>query len=187
MNKGFLLIFLLMIGGAVLASQPKPEAADVQGYWFMRDLGSRAHVGIIFIYEYRGKMYGRTMVSFDPRTGEVFSYADEEGDRARYLEGNPRTLGLDVMWNLEWDERRGRYVNGSILDPRRRRPYSAQIWRVGNTLNMRGSLGPFGATVDWERAQASDLPPGTPSFSIYDLIPILFFNERGQSVPAHNP
>jgi uncharacterized protein (DUF2147 family) len=187
MKRVLWLTFLLLIWVMPTYAEQNPAASDVVGYWFMRDLGSRDYVGIIFIYEYEGKIYGRTMVSFDTKTGEVFSYVDEEGETARYLIGSPRTLGLDVMWNLEWDERRGRYINGSIMDPRRRRPYSAQIWRVGNTLRMRGSLGPFGATVDWELASASDLPAGTPSFKTSDLVPILFFNERGQLVPAHNP
>ncbi len=187
MKKVMVLIFLVMIGIMPSYAEQLREVADVTGYWFMRDMGSKDYVGIIYIYEYNGKMYGRTMVSFDTKTGETFTYVDDEGDIARYLIGAPRTLGLDVMWDLEWDEKKGRYIDGSIMDPRKKNPYGAQIWRVGNTLKMRGSVGPFGAAVDWERASASDLPDGVPAFKSAELIPIIYYDEKGKLVQPFNP
>lgn len=185
MKRIVLLSFLVVMGLLPICAQS--EAADVLGYWFMRDLGSKNYVGIIYIYEYNGKIYGRTMVAYDTKTGEVFSYVDGQGDTAKYLIGSPSTMGLDVIWDLEWNEDRGRYTQGSIMDPRKKHHYGAQIWRVGNTLKMRGSLGPFGAAVDWERAEVSDLPEGTPPFRAEDLIPIIYYDEKGKLIPPHNP
>ncbi|NIZ46759.1 DUF2147 domain-containing protein [Entomospira nematocerorum] len=169
------LVFLMCIG---LSSAVAQSASDVTGLWFMYDLNAKSPSGIIQIYEYEGRIYGRTLLAYDA-DGTVHKHTDEEVDRARYLPGNPPTLGLDVIWGLTWNEKKNRYDDGHILDPRKKNPYNVQLHRDGDILKMRGSLGPFGATIDWTRATTADLD-GLKSFS--NPVPVVYYDEKGKLI-----
>lgn len=137
------------------------QRSQVLGYWYMYDLSGKEPTGIVYFYEYEGKVYGRTIVTIDPDTKEVQTY-NKPVSRVPHIEGNPWFQGLDILWNLTWDAKKRKYIKGKVLDPRRKNPYNAEIWRDGENLKMFGAIGPFGLAVTWRPATAADLPPGCP-------------------------
>lgn len=166
MRKVILGLCLVLMATCSIAANTKEKASpeerkDVTGYWYMYDQ-SKKKSGIAYLYEYDGEIYGRTLVTIDDKTGEVQTY-DKPISRAKYLEGEPYTTGLDIIWDLTWDTKKNKYINGYILDPRKRKPYRVDIWREGDILKVFGNIGAgIGATVEWKRADSSALPPGVP-------------------------
>lgn len=137
------------------------ERRDVTGYWFMYDLGKEP-TGIAYLYEYNGRIYGRTLVTIHKHLNVVETY-DKPQFRSQHIEGKPFSTGQDIIWNLQWDPEKRKYIKGYILDPRKKKPYYADIWREGDTLKIFGNVGAgLGMVITWRRAQASDLPEGTP-------------------------
>jgi Uncharacterized protein conserved in bacteria (DUF2147) len=167
LKRLFTVMLVLIATSAVAIAQ---SASDVTGLWFMFDLNAKEPSGIVQVYEHDGKIYGRTLVSYE-KDGSVRNYTESGLDKAPHLAGNPPMLGLDVIWGLQWDEKKQTYNNGSIMDPRKKSPYNAEIKRSGDLLKMRGSVGPFGATIDWTRATEADLkgvrPYSAPKPVIY--------------------
>lgn len=147
---------------ALAEEAPKPARSDVLGYWQMFDIGKKEPAGYIYIYEYKGVVFGRTVVTFDPKTREAATYINPK-TKSEHLEGQPWLQGLDVMWGLRWNEKKQKYTGGRILDPRRKRPYHSSIWRDGAILKMFGSIGgPFGAAVKWREADLADVQSYCP-------------------------
>ena len=152
------------------------ERQDVTGYWFMYDLGKEP-TGIAYIYEYNGRIYGRTLVTIHKHLDIVETY-DKPQFRSVHIEGQPFSTGQDIIWNLEWDAKKRKYIHGYILDPRKKKPYYVDIWREGDTLKVFGNIGAgIGAVVTWRRAQASDLPPGTPPITT-KLVPKIYYEVK---------
>jgi uncharacterized protein (DUF2147 family) len=61
-------------------------------------------------------------------------------------------IGMDVLQNMK--EKDGYYQGGTILDPTNGKTYKCKLWLKsgdGNTLEVRGSLGPFYRTQKWYR------------------------------------
>lgn len=167
MKRVILILAVMFSIGAMLSAKEKPtaeERKDVVGYWFMYDLGKKKS-GIAYVYEYEGKIYGRTLVTYHKKKdGEMFIETyDKPVSRSPFLEGNPFTTGLDVIWDLQWDPKKEKYVKGYILDPRKKKPYYVDLWREGDVLKVFGNIGAgIGATVYWQRASHTDLPAGVP-------------------------
>lgn len=174
MANRWLLVLVFLFSPSIIFAQ---QADEVTGLWFMYDLGAKSPSGIIQVYEYDGKIYGRTLLSYE-NDGTVRRYTDEDLDRAKYLAGNPTMLGLDVIWNVVWNEKKQRYTDGYIMDPRKKSPYGVELYRSEESiLKMKGKLGPFGATIDWKKATEADLD-GTAPFK--NPVPVIYYTEKGK-------
>ena len=68
-------------------------------------------------------------------------------------------VGLDILWNMEWDADDNEYSDGKIMDPKTGKVYSSVMWQdAPEHLNVRGKIGPFGRTQRWNVLTLSDLP-----------------------------
>ena len=78
---------------------------------------------------------------------------------ADQVSGSPKMVGMDIIWNMEWDNDDSKYEDGKIMDPKSGKIYSSVIWQdVPEYLNVRGKIGPFGRTQRWNVLNVSDLP-----------------------------
>jgi uncharacterized protein (DUF2147 family) len=159
---------------------PEVDPRDIFGYWNMYDFGSRNRVGIIYFYEYEGKVYGRMMAEFDKKSGEMLDNYTVRKSTAPHIPGHPPVQGYDVMWGLEWSEKKHRWINGRILDPRRKKPYVANAWRISNDeMKMRGGI-PFmnlGLSIVWDKCPVEDIPASVPLFREGTLTPRVYFDD----------
>lgn len=78
---------------------------------------------------------------------------------ATAVKGSPKMVGMDIIWNMEWDSDDNKYEDGKIMDPKSGKVYSSVIWQEKpEYLNVRGKIGPFGRTQRWNVVSVSDLP-----------------------------
>ncbi len=115
---------------------PAMAAESIAGIYKTIDDESGEAKSLVQIYDYQGKMYGRVI--------KLFQDADKT---AVGIKGDPKIVGLDVIWGLQ-DEGK-RYEGGHILDPAKGKIYRCEIWREGNKLIVRGKIGPFGRNQTW--------------------------------------
>ena len=82
-----LLMMAVMAAGTLLAQ----VSADVVGYWTTIDDDTNEAKSVVQVYKYKGKVYGR-----------VVELLKNKNATAK-IPGNPSTLGLDIIWDLEQD------------------------------------------------------------------------------------
>lgn len=130
MRKIVLLLAALLYTANVYAAQ------DVTGLWTTIDDETDTPKSVVQIYEYQGKVYGRVVKSFK-----------NEDKTAVGIKGDPKIVGLDILWGLE--DKGERFEDGKILDPAKGKIYSSEIWTEGGKLIVRGKIGPFGRNQTW--------------------------------------
>lgn len=128
---------LLMMAAMAVSTLSAQLCADVVGYWTTIDDNTNEAKSIVQVYKYKGKVYGR-----------VVKLLKNPGAKAN-IPGNPDTLGLDIIWDLEQDG--DEYNGGKVLDPEKGSVYRCSMWRDGDTLKMRGKLGIFFRTQTWQK------------------------------------
>ena len=138
-----LLMMAVMAVGTLLAQ----VSADVVGYWTTIDDDTNEAKSVVQVYRYKGKVYGR-----------VVELLKNKNATAK-IPGNPSTLGLDIIWDLEQDG--DEYNGGKVLDPEKGSVYRCSMWREGDTLKMRGKLGIFFRTQTWKKN--TTFKPTSPS------------------------
>ncbi|MDR3208798.1 MAG: DUF2147 domain-containing protein [Rickettsiales bacterium] len=107
------------------------------------------------------KLGGRIIALYNVETGKISETLFEPKRVADKVEGSPKMAGLDIIWNMEWDEDDAEYEDGRILDPKTGKVYKSVIWQEKDEptkLRVRGKIGPFGRTQVWNVLKASDLP-----------------------------
>ncbi len=115
---------------------PAMAAESITGVYKTIDDETGDAKSLVQIYAYQGKMYGRVI--------ELFQDPDK---KAVGIKGDPKILGLDVIWGMEDGGKR--FEGGHILDPQKGKIYRCEIWREGNKLIVRGKIGPFGRNQTW--------------------------------------
>ncbi len=128
---------LLMMAAMAVSTLLAQVSADVVGYWTTIDDDTNEAKSVVQVYKYKGKVYGR-----------VVKLLKNPGATAK-IPGNPSTLGLDIIWDLEKDG--DEYNGGKVLDPEKGSVYRCSMWREGDTLKMRGKLGIFFRTQTWKK------------------------------------
>ncbi len=144
--------FLLVLAFCLLFGLPVWAAQDISGVWKTVDDETGEAKSLVQIYPYQGKMYGRVVTLFK-----------NQDKKAVGIQGDPKILGLDVIWELE--DKGERWKKGHILDPQKGKIYACEIWREGNNLIVRGKIGPFGRNQTWiweADASAEALTPLIP-------------------------
>ena len=111
-------------------------AEDISGLWKTIDDETGEAKSIVQVYEYQGAHYGRVI--------KLFKNPDKI---AVGIKGDPKIVGLDVIWNLK-DEGE-RFKGGKILDPAKGKIYTCEAWVEGDKLIVRGKIGPFGRNQTW--------------------------------------
>ena len=130
---------------------------------------------IVALYEYVDgddvEIAGRivTLYGADGVISETLSNPTRVAER---VSGSPKMVGLDIIWNMEWDDDDHEYEDGKIMDPKSGKVYSSVIWQESpSVLNVRGKIGPFGRTQKWNVLNVSDLPADIQSLDTSTWVP----------------
>jgi uncharacterized protein (DUF2147 family) len=111
------------------------SANEFVGYWTTVDDETKEQKSVVRIYR-SGEMYfGRIVRLF------------KNQDAAAKLPGSPKILGLDIIWNMRKDGER--LDGGKILDPKKGKVYSCEMWRDGDNLIVRGKIAFIGRNQIW--------------------------------------
>ncbi len=128
--------FLSTLAMALLITLPTMAAENIAGLYKTIDDETGEAKSLVQIYRHQGKMYGRVVKLFK-----------NPNMKAVGIKGDPKIVGLDVVWGLK-DEGE-RFEGGQILDPAKGKIYGCEMWREGNKLIVRGKIGPFGRNQTW--------------------------------------
>lgn len=156
-------VFVLLLSVFGIAA-----AEDVRGYWMNSDGESGLPLSVSYLYEYEGKLYGRTVVIYDDE-GNILETAGSPSLRAEMLKGEPFYSGLDFIWGLR--PRGKKWVKGKIMDPESAKIYDCDIWLGGDELIVKGYIGIFGSKQRWRRVNPEDLPEGAGVLNEGALVP----------------
>ena len=117
---------------------------------------------IVALYEYTDgddtDLAGRIVALYgaDGVISETLSNPTRVADNVK---GAPKMVGLDIIWDMEWDADDNRFEDGKIMDPKSGKIYSSVMWQdTPAVLNVRGKIGPFGRTQKWNVVDAKNLP-----------------------------
>ncbi len=114
---------------------------------------------IVALYEHQDKLTGRIVALYD-ENGNISETTLNATRIAEKVDGTPTYVGLDIIWNMEWDDKDDEYTNGKIMDPATGKIYSSVIWQDSDKskLRVRGKIGPFGRTQTWHVLSTADMP-----------------------------
>ncbi len=119
---------------------------SVYGKWKTIDDETGKEKGIVDIFEYKGKVYGRIVEIFDP-TKKHLKCEKCEGD-----ERNKPILGMNIIRGLK--KNGNIYDGGKIIDPKNGKSYHCKMTLEGkDKLVVRGYIGIslFGRSQTWVR------------------------------------
>lgn len=138
------------------------DAAALTGLYQTIDDKTNQPKSIVALYEYTDDddvaLAGRIVALYGP-DGKIAETIANPVKVADKVKGAPKFVGLDIIWDMEWDADDRRYEDGKIMDPTSGRVYSSVIWQdAPGVLNVRGKIGPVGRTQRWHRIDASQLP-----------------------------
>lgn len=112
---------------------------------------------VVALYEYADgddmELAGRIVATYNP-DGTLKDVWRTTGE-------NPTStfVGMDIIWDMEWDADDNRFEDGKIQDPQNGKVYSSVIWQdTPGKLNVRGKIGPFGRTQVWNALTDGDIP-----------------------------
>ncbi len=117
---------------------------------------------IVALYEYADdddmELAGRIVALYGP-DGKISETVASPVKVADKVKGAPKFVGLDIIWDMEWDADDNRYEDGKIMDPQSGKVYSSVIWQdTPGQLNVRGKIGPIGRTQHWRAADMDAMP-----------------------------
>lgn len=132
---------------------------------------------IVQLYEYKDgdktELAGRIVALYDAN-GVISETLENPTRVAEKVKGIPKMVGLDIIWDMEWDNDDKEFNNGKIMDPKSGKIYSSLIWQdATDSLNVRGKIGPFGRTQTWNVMQATDLPAALQNINTDNWMPII--------------
>ncbi|MBO5834370.1 MAG: DUF2147 domain-containing protein [Alphaproteobacteria bacterium] len=137
-------------------------AASFNGLYQTIDDETNKPKSIVALYKYMEgddmELAGRIVALYDTE-GNISETLSNPTRIADKVSGAPKMVGLDIIWDMEWEDDDNRYEDGKIMDPKSGKVYSSVIWQdTPNVLNVRGKIGPFGRTQKWNVMDVSTLP-----------------------------
>ncbi|MGL1891205.1 MAG: DUF2147 domain-containing protein [Spirochaetaceae bacterium] len=145
--KKIILILLVLSFSITLFSAEK-----ITGIWKIISDETGLLQSITLIYEYKGKIYGRLLVTYED-DGKL----SDNKKSADSIIGEPTYVGLDFIWGLI--EKKKKWSKGKILDPVPGKIYSCDMWIKNGQLIVKGKIGPFGRAQTWVQLKdRSELP-----------------------------
>lgn len=124
-----------------------PALADrFAGLWTTIDDESKEKKSVVRVYVHDGLYYGRVVKLL------------KNPDAVAKLPGSPKIVGLDIIWRMKKDDEGKTLTGGRILDPKKGRVYSCEMWRKNENLIVRGKIAFLGRNQTWVPATESDLP-----------------------------
>ena len=132
---------------------------------------------IVRIYEYVDgddvQIAGRIVALYDA-SGTISETLSNPTRVAEKVTGQPKMVGLDIIWDMEWDAEDSKYEDGKIMDPKSGKIYSSLMWQeTPSVLNVRGKIGPFGRTQHWNVLDTTVLPVDLQTLDVSGWNPVL--------------
>lgn len=166
--------FLSVLAGLLLPVVANGAMPHV-GFYQTIDDETKSPKSIVALYEYTDgddvELAGRIIALYgtDGAVSETLSNPVRVADS---VSGAPKMVGLDIIWNMEWDAEDSRYEDGKIMDPKSGKIYSSLMWQeTPGVLNVRGKIGPFGRTQYWNVMSVSDLPLDLQNLDMSKWVP----------------
>ena len=167
---------LSVISGLVLPIAANASLPFVGMYQTIDD-ETNSPKSIVALYEYadgnESKLAGRIIALYgaDGNISETLSNPTRIADKVK---GTPKMVGMDIIWDMEWDNDDSRFEDGKIMDPKSGKVYSSVIWgKDAGKLNVRGKIGPFGRTQVWNTLDASALPAELQNLDTANWTPVV--------------
>ena len=132
-------------------------ALPLTGLYQTIDDKTNAPKSIVMLYQDGENLAGRIVALYD-ENGKISETAQNATKTASHVDGAPLVVGLDIIWNMKWDDKDARYSGGKIMDPENGKVYSSLIWQADDALNVRGKIGPLGRTQKWHTVNTDDMP-----------------------------
>jgi uncharacterized protein (DUF2147 family) len=154
-------VFMLFAACPVLFIGTANATMPLVGFYKTIDDKTNAPRSIIRLYECGDLLCGRIVALYNVDTGEISETIKAPARIAERVRGRPKMVGLDVIWNMTWNDRSSEYTGGRIMDPQSGSTYSSVIWQDrdnADILRVRGRIGPVGRTQSWHRMAESNLP-----------------------------
>jgi len=170
------ILFIFSCVTLILSScSTSEEPQGITGLWKSRDQHSVKPRALVAIYKYQDTYYGRMIATYDEE-GKIKDTILEKKEKAPGVVGNPPYCGLDFIYNVKQEESDGEerdQYKGKILDPEKGKVYTAELWRKGDDLIVRGELWIFGKDIPWHKASTQDLPKGFSMSDIKKFVPVI--------------
>lgn len=132
---------------------------------------------VVALYEYaddagQARLAGRIVALYND-AGQISELPGNAVRVAKKVAGTPTVVGMDIIWTMNWDDGKNQYSGGNIMDPENGKVYGSVIWRDGAALNVRGKIGPFGRTQNWQPVDTSDMPAALQNLDTTNWKPII--------------
>ncbi len=138
------------------------NAAPFVGLYQTIDDETNTPKSVVALYEYKDGddiNLGGRIVALYGTDGEISETLSNPTRVAENVKGAPKMVGLDIIWDMEWDDDDNEYSDGKIMDPKSGKVYSSVMWQgTPGILNVRGKIGPFGRTQKWNVIDTTKLP-----------------------------
>jgi uncharacterized protein (DUF2147 family) len=143
---------ILMAISAIMVATAA-NAIEFEGFYKTIDDETKNAKSIVRLYECETKLCGRIVALYDVNGDKISETISNPVKIAEEVDGKPKMTGLDIIWNMEWDE--DQYEDGKILDPKSGSVYSSVIWANEDPklLNVRGKTDHLGAPrfgINWK-------------------------------------
>ena len=153
---------ILSVLGVMVSSVASAAGLPFVGLYQTIDDATNTPKSIVALYEYNDGdelvLAGRIVALYgaDGKISETVANPVKVADN---VAGHPKYVGMDIIWDMEWDADDNKFEDGKIMDPQSGKVYSSVIWRdADKKLNVRGKIGPFGRTQNWNTVSVSDVP-----------------------------
>mgnify|MGYP000033726594 FL=1 len=158
--RAHILTSMLILGAGIAFAQ-----TEATGFWKTIDDETGKPKSVIALYVYKDILFGRILMTYREDGVTVKDDLYRQQTRSPYLKGNPPFCGLDIIWDMRWDEKRKQWRGGTIMDPgndtnKKPKTYGCEIWREGSDLVVRGKIAFLGRNQTWKPFDPKDFPPG---------------------------
>ncbi|GEM_PF-39849 len=154
-----------LIGMFTLAVSASFAQTEVTGFWKTIDDETGKAKSVIALYVHKDILYGRILLTYKEDGVTVKDDIYRQQTRSPFLKGNPPFCGLDIIWDMKWDEKAKRWKGGTIMDPgndvnKKPKTYGCEIWREGSDLTVRGKIAFLGRNQTWKPFDPKEFPAG---------------------------
>jgi hypothetical protein len=139
---------------------------------------------IVALYKYTAiddgeedEYLGGRIIALYGEDGKISETINAPVKIATEVKNTPKMAGLDIIWEMEFDDDDNEYDDGNIMDPKSGKVYSSVMWKdseTPNKLQVRGKIGPFGRTQTWNILQVSDLPTDLQNIKTSGWLPKIY-------------
>lgn len=169
-------IKILGLAAALLVSF-SANAAPFVGLYQTIDDETNTPKSIVALYEYTDgdeKNLAGRIVALYGADGKISETLSNPVRIAENVNGAPKMVGLDIIWDMEWDVDDNEYNDGKIMDPKSGKIYSSVMWQdVSGVLNVRGKIGPFGRTQKWNVLDVANMPDDLQNLDMTTWGPVI--------------